>query len=183
MHDLKKESAVFNEKTLTLEIDVIKRSWVDRLLKRAKARAFIVRQPPIGVLEEVGTLVAKLGAYKSPEKGAFMPMVFERLKTDATTMIDVMACFLECKAYPSKGIKKFIRENVMPEDIAGLIANLFEFADIPAFLNTTILMKGMGLKKTEGIIASENADSNKTSGAPSETLSATSTSLFTKQET
>lgn len=167
MIDLKKESATLNEKKLSVEIDVLRRSWIDRILRRPAVRTFIVKQPPIGVLEEIGALVCDVAKYDEMDNQNFMPMVFERLKSDTATMVNVMACLLECKAYPSNQIKFFIRNNVLPGDVVSLISRLFEFADIPSFLNTIILMKGMSLKKTEEIIASENED-KKTSGEQSE---------------
>ena len=160
MIDLEKRSNSVNEKTLTVEIEKIHFSFLDRALRKKKIVVIDVRQPTIGVLEQIGAIVKKIKP--SPNSNEeILPLLFDRMQDDALAQIEVLACLFECKAFPSASTKKLIRENLLPKEALALIAKLFEFGDLTSILNTTILMKGMGLIKSREIIAPQQKEEEK----------------------
>lgn len=164
MIDFKKKSAVLNEKTISVEIDILNPTFFDSIRRKTKVTK-IVRQPPLGVLLEIGAIVSKLEPFDANPK-EILPMIFERMKRDAEAQIAVLACLFDCRAYPSENTKKLISDNIRPSEALSLVAQLFEFADLNSFTNTTILTKGMGLVNRGEIIASQKNEEEKTFGEP-----------------
>lgn len=165
MIDNQKRADIVNGRTLTVEVDVINPTWWQKLRKKTKL-VYEVRQPSLGVLEQIGALSGRI---KSVEQTAeVLPMIFGRLQNDAKAQIEILACLFESKAYPSQSVKNIISKNILPNEALSLISNLFEFANLSDFINSTILMKGMGLTKSEEIIAPQElkneSEERKTSG-------------------
>ena len=162
--DAQKRANTINEKTLRIEITKSNRMFFGK-----KTIVYDVKQPTLGVLEQVGAIVynTKLDETVGAE---ILPSMLNRMQGDASMQIEVLACLLECKAHPSKAVKKLIRDNILPSEAFDLISKLFEFGDLNSFLNTTILMKGMGLMKSREIIAQQQKEGEqegrKTFGEP-----------------
>lgn len=163
MFDEIKEADTFNEATIKVEIDILHYGWFDRLFRRPRVKVFEVRQPPVGVLFQIGAAMSKIKNYEKGDTSEILPDIIDRLKTDIPVQIEVMAMLLECKASPSQRTINLINDNVTTDQIFGLVAKLFEFANLSAFLNTTILTRGMGLKRKE-IIALSGGEEEKISG-------------------
>jgi len=158
MIDPQKRSDIVNGKTLTIELDIINPTWWQKLRRQTKM-VYKVRQPSLGVLEQIGALSDRIKRVEQTSE--VLPMMFSRLQNDARTQIEILACLFESKAYPSQSVKDIISENIRPNEALSLISNLFEFANLSDFINSTILMKGMGLTKSEEIIApQENEKEN-----------------------
>lgn len=154
--DLHHRSAVLNEKTITVELLLLKPLIQDG--SQVSVLKFKVRQPSIGVLEAVGAIVDGIPEL-SEEDAKDTSLMFQRLKSDATSQIEVLACLIESKAYPSDEIKSLLRENLRPDEALELMMHLLSFADLKSFSTTTILMKRIGLTKSREIIAPQLSES------------------------
>lgn len=146
---LQHRSAILNEKTITVEISLLKPIQSDGV--ECNLIKYKVKQPSLGVLEEVGSIVDAIPSLTTDETDT--STLFERLQSDASAQRKVLACLLEGKAYPSDFTVDIVTNNISHTETLPLLIHLFSFADLKSFSTTTILMKGIGLQKSREIIA------------------------------
>jgi len=153
-------SQVINEEPLILEVDVKKRTWLQKLLKlKRSVRVFTVYPPTLGVMIKVSAEIEKIQGSEEMLKYKDFASILRYLAVNGEAIINILSLYLG----GGLGLKAFLKNNITSTESAALLARLVEFSKLEDFLASIILTKGMSLTNTEGIIASVPSDNQKTS--------------------
>lgn len=152
---LKNKADLLLDRKTTIEIDIRKRTFIDRLLKRPTTKVFHVNRACLSTLIYFSKLTLDISKPEETfDKG--LPELIQTLLNDMPLAIRIMALLIEdTDKEPSRRLVKFLGKNLDTLDQKALMIVLLGHSRIDAFMTTTILIRKMSLLKTEELIAFE----------------------------
>lgn len=148
-----------------IEIDINKRTFLDKLFKRPPIKVFYVNRACLSTLIYFSELTLSISDPEETfQKG--LPAMIASLANDGPLALKVIAILLlDTDQEPSRSLVKFLGRNLDVFDTKILLTQLLSHSHVEDFMSTTILIRKMSLLKTEELIAFE--EKNKTYGKPS----------------
>lgn len=146
---------ITDKPTLSFEVEVKRRHWLDRLLRRNKARQFTIRPAVVGTMlrisaraiqlhEELTDAIRLDTGKATADMGATMQLVHAHM---ADVVYIVAAAIQNDCEEPSERLQAFIRQNFDAEDLVQVLLPVLAGLNLQGFLNSIVLVKG-----TEGVL-------------------------------
>ena len=155
----KRISQVINEEPFVFEVDIKKRTWLQKLVKIKKTcQVFTVYPPTLGTMIKVSAEIEKIQGVKEMFEQKDFASLLRYFSVNGEAVVNILALYIGNKIR----LKSFIKDNITTTECSNLLMKLIEFSKLQDFLITIILTKGMSLTKTEEIIAPVPSDNQKT---------------------
>lgn len=153
---LKRKAAIINDKCISVEVDIKKPTWLDKINKR-KTRAFSVPRACLATLIYFSELALSLKTEYGESSDKTIAEQLKAISSDAKLAVKMIAILLlDIDHEPDEDITRFLLKNMDTEEYDAVLTILLDHSRVENFMNSIILIKGMSLLKTKEMIAFDN---------------------------